>query len=85
MKILIVTYYWPPSGGGGVQRWLKFATCLDKLGHEVVVYTPVNPDAPIIDNSLEAEIPSGITVIKKPIFEPSRFVSALTKKEAMVE
>ena len=80
MKILIVTYYWPPSGGGGVQRWLKFATCLDKLGHEVVVYTPVNPDAPIIDNSLEAEIPSGITVIKKPIFEPSRFVSALTKK-----
>ena len=59
---------------------MKFATCLDKLGHEVVVYTPVNPDAPIIDNSLEAEIPSGITVIKKPIFEPSRFVSALTKK-----
>ena len=80
MKVLIVTYYWPPSGGGGVQRWLKFATCLDKMGHDVVVYTPENPDAPIIDASLELEIPDGIKVIKKPIFEPSRFAASLTKK-----
>ena len=71
MKVLIITYYWPPSGGGGVQRWLKFAANLDKLGSTPVVFTPSNPDVPIIDESLESEVPSNILVLKTPIFEPS--------------
>ncbi len=69
-KVLIITYYWPPSGGAGVQRWLKFCKYLRGFGWEPVIYTPQNPEAPAIDNSLESDIPEGITVIKLPIFEP---------------
>ena len=80
MKVLIVTYYWPPSGGGGVQRWLKFATYLDKLGCECVVYTPSNPDVPVIDDSLLADVPPGIEILSTPISEPSRILKKLTGK-----
>ena len=68
MKVLIITYYWPPSGGGGVQRWLKFATNLDKLGSTPVVFTPSNPDVPIFDASLELEVPTNIEVLKNSHF-----------------
>ena len=43
-KALIITYYWPPSGGAGVQRWLKFVKYLRGFGWEPVVYTPGNPE-----------------------------------------
>jgi len=69
-KVLIITYYWPPSGGAGVQRWLKFSKYLRDFGWEPVIYTPENPEAPAIDNSLESDIPEGITVLKRPITEP---------------
>jgi len=69
-KVLIITYYWPPSGGAGVQRWLKFSKYLREYGWEPVIYTPENPEAPAIDHSLEKDIPEGITVIRLPIFEP---------------
>jgi len=69
-KVLIITYYWPPSGGAGVQRWLKFSKYLREFGWEPVIYTPENPEAPAIDTSLAADIPEGITIIKRPIIEP---------------
>ena len=69
-KVLIITYYWPPSGGAGVQRWLKFSKYLREFGWEPVIYTPENPEAPAIDNSLEKDIPEGILIIKRPIIEP---------------
>jgi glycosyltransferase involved in cell wall biosynthesis len=69
-KVLIITYYWPPSGGAGVQRWLKFSKYLRDFGWEPVIYTPENPEAPAIDDSLEKDIPEGITIIKLPILEP---------------
>lgn len=69
-KVLIITYYWPPSGGAGVQRWLKFTKYLREYGWEPIIYTPENPEAPSIDNSLEADIPQGITILKRPIIEP---------------
>jgi glycosyltransferase involved in cell wall biosynthesis len=69
-KVLIITYYWPPSGGAGVQRWLKFSKYLRDYDWEPVIYTPENPEAPAIDSSLEKDIPKGITVIKRPIIEP---------------
>jgi len=69
-RVLIITYYWPPSGGAGVQRWLKFAKYLPQFGWDPVIYTPSNPEAPATDASLEKDIPEGITVIKRPIFEP---------------
>ena len=40
-KVLIITYYWPPSGGAGVQRWLKFVKYLREYGWEPVVFTAV--------------------------------------------
>lgn len=69
-KALIITYYWPPSGGAGVQRWLKFVKYLHQFGWESVVYTPENGEAPVIDNSLQKDVPQNITILKQPIWEP---------------
>jgi len=69
-KILIVTYYWPPSGGSGVQRWLKFVKYLTRMGWEPYVYTPENPSFTIRDSSLSKDIPDSVEVIKLPIWEP---------------
>lgn len=50
-KILIITYYWPPAGGPGVQRWLKFAKYLPENNWEPIIYTPENPSYPLLDES----------------------------------
>ena len=81
-KVLIVLYYWPPAGGPGVQRWLKFVKYLPEFNIEPIVYCPSNPSYPIIDKSLENQIPSGITVLSKPIQEPYRFAKLLSKKSS---
>ena len=72
MKVLIITYYWPPAGGSGVQRWLKFVKYLQDFGIEPIVYTVDNANYPKEDDSLISEIPKNITVLKNPIFEPDR-------------
>jgi len=86
-KVLIITYYWPPSGGAGVQRWLKFAKYLRNFGWEPVIYTPENPEYPEADESLFKDIPTGIEVIKRPIWEPynayKRFIGQ--KKEEKIQ
>jgi len=69
-KVLIITYYWPPSGGSGVQRWLKFAKYLTRLGWEPYVFTPENPSFTIKDESLEKDVSNTIEVIRFPIWEP---------------
>jgi len=69
-KALIITYYWPPSGGAGVQRWLKFVKYLRLYGWEPVVYCPESPEYPEKDNSLGKDIPEGLEVIRHPIWEP---------------
>jgi len=74
-KVLIITYYWPPSGGSCVQRWLKFSKYLRDFNIEPVIYTVDNPSYPIKDTSLESEIPLGLEVLKQPIFEPNSFLS----------
>lgn len=58
-KVLIITYYWPPSGGAGVQRWLKFAKYLPSSGWIPVVLTvlPEYAAYPYKDTSLYGEIP----------------------------
>ena len=73
-KVLIITYYWPPSGGAGVQRWLKFSKFLPELGWDPVIFTPENPDVPVEDYSLIEEVHPTIEVLKIPIFEPSRVI-----------
>lgn len=69
-KVLIITYYWIPSGGAGVQRWVKFTKYLREFGWEPIIYTPENPEYPSIDHSFEKDIPADIQVIKTPIWEP---------------
>ncbi|MGJ8550014.1 glycosyltransferase [Winogradskyella wichelsiae] len=81
-KVLIITYYWPPAGGPGVQRWLKFVKYLSEFGIEPIVYCPENPNYPIMDESLVNEIPENITILKQPINEPYGLASLFSKGSA---
>lgn len=69
-KVLVITYYWPPAGGAGVQRWLKFVKYMRDFGWEPVVYTAENGEMPVVDESLQKDVPQGLTVLKQPIWEP---------------
>jgi len=66
MKVLIITYYWPPSGGPGVQRWLKFVKYLPDFGIQPVVLTvdPSQAEYPVLDQSLEADVTPGLEVYR---------------------
>ena len=81
-KALIIAYYWPPAGGPGVQRWLKFVKYLRDFDVEPIVYVPENPSYPINDNSFVDEIPEGIKVIKQPIKEPYKLASKFSKGDS---
>ncbi len=78
-KILVITYYWPPAGGPGVQRWLKFAKYLPDFGWQPTVFIPENPSYPIVDESLTDEVPTETEIIKRPILEPYRWAEKLSK------
>lgn len=80
-KVLIICYYWPPAGGPGVQRWLKFVKYLPDFDIEPIVYTPENPKYPIVDASMMAEVSDSVTVLTQPIKEPYRFASMLSRKQ----
>lgn len=80
-KVLIITYYWPPTGGAGVQRWLKFSKYFRKFGWEPVIYTPSNPDFPINDETLLKDVLSGIEILKTPISEPYDFYRKIMGKK----
>jgi len=80
-KLLLVSYYWPPSGGPGVQRWLKLVKYLARLGWQVTVYTPTNPESGAYDPSLLNDVPDTIHIIQRPIFEPLSFYHRLTGKK----
>ncbi|ADV50709.1 hypothetical protein Celal_3444 [Cellulophaga algicola DSM 14237] len=80
-KVLIITYYWPPAGGPGVQRWLKFVKYLRDFNIEPVLFIPKNPNYPITDAAFLKEIPEGIKIIKQSIFEPYQLASFLSSKK----
>ena len=77
-KILIFSYYWPPAGGSGVQRWMYFAKYLKQLGYEPIIITVDETKAsyPVIDSSLIKET-NDIRVIKTSTREPLRWYSIL--------
>ncbi|MBJ6368820.1 glycosyltransferase [Snuella sedimenti] len=81
-KVLIVTYYWPPAGGPGVQRWLKFVKYLPDFDIEPIVYTPENPNYPIQDDSLTSDVSDKLTVLKQPIKEPYKLAGLFSKKSS---
>ncbi len=80
-KVLIISYYWPPAGGPGVQRWLKFVKYLPEFDIHPVIYIPENPKYPITDSSLTKEIPENVTIYKSKIFEPYFYAEFLSKKK----
>ena len=77
-KVLIITYYWPPSGGAGVQRWLKFSKYLPEFGWDPIVFTPENPQFDLKDDSLLEEVSEHVDVLKFPIWEPYGLFKKLT-------
>lgn len=80
-KVLIITYYWPPAGGPGVQRWLKFVKYLPDFAITPVVYIPENPTYPILDENLHLQVSKNVEIISHKIFEPYTIASLLSKKE----
>lgn len=80
-KALVITYYWPPAGGSGVQRWLKFVKYFREFNIEPVVYTAENASYPISDDSLIKDIPKNIKVLKNPILEPNDLFKLFGKKK----
>jgi hypothetical protein len=78
-KILIITYYWPPAGGPGVQRWLKFAKYLPDFGWKPVIYTPENPSYPLLDETLMKDVPKDIEIVRTKIWEPYQLAEKLNK------
>lgn len=80
-KLLIITYYWPPAGGPGVQRWLKFVKYLPDFNIQPIVYIPENPTYPIIDKSLESEVSKEAIILKNKIKEPYGFAAFFGKNK----
>jgi glycosyltransferase involved in cell wall biosynthesis len=83
-KVLIITYYWPPTGGPGVLRWLKFVKYLPQFGWKPYVYTPSNPQAFVTDNSLEKDIPKEAEILKTKITEPHNLFFFFNNKNKSV-
>ena len=80
LRLLVLTYYWPPSGGAGVQRCLKWVKYLPELGVQPTVIT-VDPDQasyPVRDESLLREVPAGVRVLRTPTLEPFESYQKLT-------
>ncbi len=72
-RVLIITYYWPPSGGSGVQRWLKMSKYLPENGWQPVIYTAKDAEYPVEDPSLDQDVAPEAEVIRRPIVEPYNF------------
>lgn len=81
-KVLIITYYWPPAGGPGVQRWLKFVKYLPDFDIQPIVYIPENPTYPLMDEKLLSEVPANVILLKNKITEPYAWASVFSKKSA---
>jgi hypothetical protein len=85
-KVLIITYYWPPCGGIGVLRCLKWAKYLRQHGWEPIIFTAEGAHYPTIDHSNDKDIPEGITILREKIWEPYHIYKYITgqKKDANV-
>lgn len=80
-KLLIITYYFPPAGGPGVQRWLKFVKYLPEFGVQPIVYVPENPTYPIVDEGLVSQISDKVIILKNKIWEPYQLASIFSKNK----
>ena len=81
-KALIVTYYWPPAGGPGVQRVVRFVRYFRQFGWEPIVLTVKNGDYPAIDETLHKQLPENLRIEKTDILEPYAIYRKFTGKSA---
>lgn len=79
-KVLVITYYWPPSGGPGIQRIIKFIRYFPSLGWQPIVLTVEKGDYPAIDETLVHKIPPECLVYRTPVWEPYDIYRKLTGK-----
>ena len=70
LRALVVSYNFPPVGGAGVQRVLKLVKYLPHWGVTPAVLTAHNPSTPLVDGSLEREVPPATELIRARTFEP---------------
>ncbi len=86
-RVLIITYHWPPMGGGGVQRWLKTCKYLRDYSWEPIIFTVLSNEISNYDESLVQEIPDGVETLRIPIWEPFGLYKKLVgkKKEEKVQ
>ena len=86
-RVLIITYYWPPSGGSGVQRWLKMSKYLPENGWQPVIYTADGAEYPVEDLSLEKDVAPEAEIVRYPIIEPYSFYKKFLgiKKEEKIK
>ena len=80
-KVLVITYYWPPSGGAGVQRWLKFVKYLPNYNYKPIVYTVENGEYPVIDDSLKKDVSNQTKILKTKIWEPYSLYKIFTVRK----
>lgn len=79
-KVLIITYYWPPMGGGGVQRWLKTTKYLREFGWEPIIFTANKGEGAFVDEKISSEIPENIETHRVNIWEPFKLYKKFTGK-----
>ncbi|NND87937.1 MAG: glycosyltransferase, partial [Flavobacteriaceae bacterium] len=80
-RVLIITYYWPPAGGPGVQRWLMFVKYFKRFGIEPIVYIPEGASYPLVDEKLSSEIDTEVEIISTPVKEPYKLAQLFSKKQ----
>lgn len=83
-KVLIIAYYWPPAGGPGVQRWLKFVKYLPGFNIQPIVYHPSNANYPIIDDTLQTQVSKDTIIISQHIKEPYKIAQLFSKKSKTI-
>lgn len=80
-KVLIISYYWPPAGGIGVHRCLKFAKYLREFGWETIIHTAADAEYPVLDEGNFRDVPKDAIVIKTKIWEPFNLFKLITGKK----
>lgn len=80
-KVLFITCYWPPAGGGGVQRGVKFCKYLRDFGWEPVILTVQDGYAAQIDPSLERDVRGDMRIYRTPILEPHKLFNRIKRPE----
>jgi glycosyltransferase involved in cell wall biosynthesis len=83
-KVLIISYYWPPSGGSGVRRWLNFSNLFHDYNWQPIILKPKNADYPAIDLSLNKSIHPDTIVLECPIIEPFKIYSKFLGKKGNI-